>query len=258
LPENSKNLNLFNLKFKMKIALIGYGKMGKAIEEVALERGHQIVAKVTSEHPISQTDLSTAEVAIEFTKPDLAVRHIEHCLKVGIPVVVGTTAWYERFVEVENLVKTENGGLLHATNFSIGVNIFFELNKRLAQLMDGQSGYIASMEEIHHLQKLDAPSGTAITLANGILENNDDYVSWVLGEEIPPHTIDGQIGLTSFRKPDVPGTHIIHYSSPIDTITISHEAHNRKGFALGAVIAAEWLHDKKGIYTMNDVLNLTN
>lgn len=240
----------------MKIALIGYGKMGKVIEEIAIERGHSIVAKINSSTPIAEADLSSADVAIEFTRPELAINHIQHCVKNDLPVVVGTTAWTEKLHEVERFVNDHEGSLLHASNFSIGVNIFFEINKRLAKLMAGQTGYVASMEEIHHLQKLDAPSGTAITLANGILENNPDYLSWVLGEEHTPHTNEGQLGVTSYRKPDVPGTHIIHYSSSVDTITISHEAHNRKGFALGSVIAAEWLLAKKGVFTMNDVLNL--
>lgn len=230
--------------------------MGKVIEEIALERGHTIVAKINSSSPLSEADLSTADVAIEFTRPELAVEHITFCAKNQLPVVVGTTAWTEKLPEVEKIVSENNGSLLHASNFSIGVNIFFEINKRLAALMEGQTGYKACMEEIHHLQKLDAPSGTAITLANGILENNHDYLSWVLGEEKAPHTNEGQLGVTSFRKPDVPGTHIIHYTSAVDTITISHEAHNRKGFALGSVVAAEWLFNKKGIFTMNDVLNL--
>lgn len=230
--------------------------MGKVIEEIALERGHTIVAKVNSSSPLAETDLSQADVAIEFTRPELAVEHIAFCTKNQLPVVVGTTAWTDKLPEVEKMVHENNGSLLHASNFSIGVNIFFEINKRLAALMEGQTGYKACMEEIHHLQKLDAPSGTAITLANGILENNHDYLSWVLGEEKAPHTNEGQLGVTSYRKPDVPGTHIIHYSSSVDTITISHEAHNRKGFALGSVVAAEWLFNKKGIFTMSDVLNL--
>ncbi|MEY3425597.1 MAG: 4-hydroxy-tetrahydrodipicolinate reductase [Bacteroidota bacterium] len=240
----------------MNIALIGYGKMGKVIEEIALERGHTIVAKISSELLLSDADLSHVDVAIEFSKPDLAVEHIHACLKLQIPIIVGTTGWSDRLEEVERAVNQTKGSLLYASNFSIGVNIFFEINKRLAQLMSGQPGYSACMEEIHHLQKLDAPSGTAITLANAILENNPDYGSWVLGEEKVPHTNIGQLGVTSYRKPDVPGTHTIHYSSSVDTLTISHEAHNRNGFAIGAVIAAEWLFGKKGIYTMNDVLNL--
>jgi 4-hydroxy-tetrahydrodipicolinate reductase len=240
----------------MKIALIGYGKMGKAIEEIALERGHTIVAKVSSDKLLSDTDLSNVDVAIEFTKPDLAAGHIQYCIDHQTPVVVGTTAWNNQLDTVKQAVESQNGSVLYSSNFSIGVNIFFEINKRLAQLISGQSGYQACIEEIHHLQKLDSPSGTAITLANGILENNQDYFSWVLGEEHVPHTNNGQLGVTSYRKPDVPGTHTIKYTSPVDTITITHEAHNRKGFALGAVIAAEWLQDKKGLYTMADVLNL--
>jgi 4-hydroxy-tetrahydrodipicolinate reductase len=240
----------------MNIALIGYGKMGKAIEEIAVERGHVISAKITSDNPLKKSDLSNIDVAIEFTKPDLAVQHIALCMEVNLPIVVGTTAWHEQFSDVKNMVLNANGSLLYASNFSIGVNIFFEINKRLAELMSGKQGYAACMEEIHHLQKVDAPSGTAITLANSILETNHDYNSWVLGEEKIPHTTLGQLGITSYRKPDVPGTHTVSYSSSVDTLTISHEAHNRKGFALGAVIAAEWIYGKKGIFTMNDVLNL--
>jgi 4-hydroxy-tetrahydrodipicolinate reductase len=240
----------------MNIALIGYGKMGKAIEEIALERGHSIVAKIDVENPLGEADLSMADVAIEFTKPDLAVEHIRFCMETQLPLIVGTTGWNDQIDDVYSTVKEHNGSLLHASNFSIGVNILFEINKKLAKMMSGQPDYIASMEEIHHLQKLDSPSGTAITLANGILENNHDYISWVLGEEKTPFTATGQLGVTSYRKPDVPGTHIIRYSSPVDTITLIHEAHNRKGFALGAVIAAEWLADKKGVFTMTDVLNI--
>lgn len=242
----------------MNIALIGYGKMGKAIEEIALERGHTIVAKINSSSPLSEIDLTQVDVAIEFTKPELAVGHIQFCTEHSIPLVVGTTGWNDQLDQVTEMVNASEGSLLHASNFSIGVNIFFEINKKLAKLMSGQTGYQACLEEIHHLQKLDSPSGTAITLANGILESNNDYVSWVLGEEKAPHTAEGQLGVTSYRKPDVPGTHIIRYTSSVDTITISHEAHNRKGFALGSVIAAEWLIDKTGIFTMSDVLNLTN
>jgi 4-hydroxy-tetrahydrodipicolinate reductase len=240
----------------MNIALIGYGKMGKVIEEIAAERGHAIVARINSTTPLADADLSSADVAIEFTRPELVVEHITFCAQMQLPVVVGTTAWTDKLPDVERIISQCNGSLLHASNFSIGVNIFFEINKRLASLIEGQIGYKASMEEIHHLQKIDTPSGTAITLANGILENNHDYFSWVLGEEKEPHTNEGQLGVTSYRQPDVPGTHIIRYSSSIDTITISHEAHNRKGFALGSVIAAEWLFNKKGIFTMSDVLNL--
>lgn len=240
----------------MKIALIGYGKMGQTIERIALERGHEIVARINSSNSISQTDLSLADVAIEFTRPELAAGHIRFCSRLNLPVVVGTTGWYDELDDVRAIIEQTTGALLYASNFSIGVTIFFEINKRLAQLMQGNQNYSAAIEEIHHLQKLDSPSGTAITLANGILENNADYVSWVLGEEKEPHTTDGQLGITSYRKPEVPGTHVITYKSAIDTIQISHEAHNREGFALGSVVAAEWLFGKKGVFTMNDVLNL--
>jgi 4-hydroxy-tetrahydrodipicolinate reductase len=239
----------------MKIALIGYGKMGKVIEEIALERGHEIVAKVTSSNPIISTDLTLADVAIEFTRPELAVEHISHCLQKQLPIVAGTTAWHDDIEKVKQLVRNQNGSLLYSTNFSIGVSIFFELNKRLAQLMSGQFGYKAAIDETHHVQKLDAPSGTAIALANDLLENNADYLSWVHGDENVPHTNAQQLAVISHRKPDVPGTHCITYHSEIDTISIKHEAHNRKGFALGAVIGAEWLFQRKGVYTMNDVLN---
>ncbi len=239
----------------MNIALIGYGKMGKAIEKIAEERGHKIVLICNSEVSVQHADFSNVDIAIEFTQPDLAIKHIDFCLDNKIPVVVGTTGWNEHIEYVENKVKELEGSLLHASNFSIGVNIFFELNKKLAQLMSGNTDYTASIEEIHHLQKLDSPSGTAITIADGILENNTDYLSWVLGKDEVPYTNRNQLSLTSYRLPDVPGTHSVKYSSSIDTIEISHEAHSRKGFALGAVIAAEWLQNKQGTFKMNDVLN---
>lgn len=240
----------------MRIALIGYGKMGKAIEEIALERGHTISCIVNSTNSIQQATLSDSDVAIEFTQPHLAVDHITHCVEKNVPIVVGTTAWNESLPSVKKLIEEKNGCLLHASNFSIGVNIFFEVNKMLARLMTGHPEYSAQLDEIHHLQKLDSPSGTAITLANGILENNPDYLSWVHAENNAPHTNHNQLGLISYRKPDVPGTHSITYKSTIDTITITHEAHNRKGFALGAVLGAEFIVGKKGIYSMSDVLNI--
>ena len=239
----------------MNIALIGYGKMGKAIEKIAEERGHKIVLICNSEVGVQYADFSNVDIAIEFTKPDLAIKHIDFCLENKIPVVVGTTGWNDKIDYVEKIVKELEGSILHASNFSIGVNIFFELNKKLAQLMSGNTDYTASIEEVHHLQKLDSPSGTAITIADGILENNSDYLSWVLGKDEIPFTNRNQLSLTSYRQPEVPGTHTIKYVSPIDSIEIIHEAHSRKGFALGAVIAAEWLQNKKGIFKMNDVLN---
>ncbi len=240
----------------MNIALIGYGKMGKSIETIAIERGHHIVARVNSAIPIDKADLALADVAIEFSRPELVLGHMRFCFNKKLPIVVGTTAWNSSESTILSEAKEQDAALLYASNFSIGVNIFFALNKRLAELMQGHAAYHAELEEIHHLQKLDAPSGTAITLANGLMESNDDYVSWVHGENKAPHSTEGQLAVISHRKPEVPGTHIIRYVSEIDTLEISHQAHNRKGFALGAVIAAEWLHGKTGVFTMNDVLNL--
>ncbi len=238
----------------MKIGLVGYGKMGKAIEEIAIERGHEVLFKSNSVFPLNEKDINSVDVIIEFTKPDLAVQHINMVIAHDKPIVVGTTGWNEQLTEVENLISEKNGSLLYASNFSIGVNLFFELNEKLAKLMSNRSQYTASIDEIHHTQKLDAPSGTAITLANGILENNDTYYSWVCEEGKMPHTTTGQLGVVAHRIPDVPGTHTVSYNSEIDTLSITHQAHNRKGFALGAVLAAEWLADKKGIFTIKDML----
>lgn len=238
----------------MKLALIGYGKMGKIIERIAISRGHTITGKASSKEPIETVDFSEVDVAIEFTTPNFAVRHIEHCLNLNTPIVVGTTAWNEQLPYVKELVEQKDGALLHASNFSIGVNIFFDLNKRLAKLMANYSDYKPSLEETHHVHKLDAPSGTAVTIANDMMFENDKIRSWKLGEGEKPVTQEGQLPVTSYRKPDVPGTHIVNYESPIDTIQLSHTAHNREGFALGAVIAAEFLHEKKGVFTMQDVI----
>jgi 4-hydroxy-tetrahydrodipicolinate reductase len=239
----------------MNIALIGYGKMGRVIESIAEERGHTIVAKVNSEFTIEQVNFSHVDVAIEFTAPELAVKHIQHCVDHQTPVVVGTTAWGAQLDEVTEYVNSNDGALLHASNFSIGVNIFFDINRRLAALMEPHTNYEASMEETHHTQKLDAPSGTAITLANDMMFENKNLSSWVHEEEKAPKVNRGQIALTSFRKEGVPGTHKIQYQSEIDTIEIKHTAHNRKGFALGSVVAAEWLFHKKGVFTMKDIIS---
>jgi 4-hydroxy-tetrahydrodipicolinate reductase len=204
---------------------------------------------------LNNADFENIDVAIEFTKPELAVQHITFCAENKIPIVVGTTAWLEDLPKVEEIITKNDSTLLHASNFSIGVNIFFEVNKKLAQLMQGHAEYKAEIEEIHHLQKADAPSGTAITLADGILENNTDYLSWVLGKDQVPYTNNNQLGIAAYRQPDVPGTHEVTYKSEIDTIKIYHEAHNRKGFAMGAVIAAEYVLGKKGLFSMKDVLN---
>lgn len=228
--------------------------MGKVIEEIAVSRGHQITERINSSNPIERSDLSDTDVAIEFSTPGFVIKHIEHCVNKNIPVVVGTTAWNDQLDYVKEFVLEREGSLLYASNFSVGVNIFFDINRRLAKLMSGHNDYKVSIEEIHHTQKLDAPSGTAVSLANDLLFENENLNSWVHEEETPPHTKPGQVGVTSYRKKDVPGTHIIKYASDIDEIELKHTAFNRQGFALGAVIAAEWLVNKKGIYTMQDVI----
>lgn len=232
----------------MKIALLGYGKMGKVIERIALERGHEIVLRKSSQD--SFEGLANADVAIDFSVPDSAVRNISECFATNTPVVCGTTGWLEKYNEIVALCKAKNGAFIYGSNFSLGVNIFFELNDYLAKMMANLNQYKASMEEIHHTQKLDAPSGTAISLAEGIIENSN-YESWTLDEPK-----DNQIHIEAKRIENIPGTHSIFYDSEVDQIEIKHTAHNREGFALGAVIAAEWLKDKEGIFTMKDVLSL--
>ena len=239
----------------MKIGLVGYGKMGRAIEEIAVERGHEILFKSNSVFPLLDKDIETVDVIIEFTKPDLALPHIQMTLKNKKPIVVGTTGWNDQLNEVKKMVQETDGSLLYASNFSIGVNLFFELNRKLAHLLSSYSEYKPSIDEIHHTQKVDSPSGTAISLANDIIENNASYYSWVCAEGETPHTSAGQLGVVAHRIPDVPGTHTVSYTSPIDTISITHQAHNRRGFALGAVLSAEWIVNKKGVYTISDMLN---
>lgn len=236
----------------MNIAIIGYGKMGKEIEQIAIERGHKVVLKINSQNvsDFNFDNLKKVDAAIEFTNPDLAVNNINVCLSSNTPVVVGTTGWYDKFDEIRESVVENEGSLLYATNCSIGVNLFFKLNKYLAKLMNNHNEYNVTMNEIHHTQKLDAPSGTAITLGEGIVENIDSKDLWVKGEA----KTKNQLGITSERIDKVPGTHEVKYSSEIDDIEIKHTAHNRKGFALGAVVAAEYIADKKGIFTMEDVL----
>jgi 4-hydroxy-tetrahydrodipicolinate reductase len=236
----------------MKIALIGYGKMGKAIEEIAMKNGHEIVLKITSQNTsdFNIENLQKADVAIEFTNPHSAVDNLKKCFDANVPVVCGSTGWLDDWQEIENYSTEKNGTLLFASNFSVGVNIFFELNKKLAALMNNRPEYNISIEEIHHTQKKDAPSGTAITLAEGILNINHNKEKWVLGETAN----NAELSVTSKRIDPAPGTHIINYDSPIDSIEIKHTAHNRVGFASGAVLAAEFLKGKKGIYGMKDVL----
>ena len=232
----------------MKIALLGYGKMGKVIERIALERGHEIVLRKSSTD--SYDGLSDADVAIDFSVPDSAVDNISSCFKTNVPVVCGTTGWLEHYDEMTVLCQATNGSFIYGSNFSLGVNIFFELNDYLAKMMSRLKQYNVSMEEIHHTQKLDAPSGTAISLAKGIIENSG-YTNWTM--EKPKAD---EIYIDAKRIENIPGTHSIFYDSEVDQIEIKHTAHNREGFALGAVIAAEWLQDKKGVFTMKDVLNL--
>ncbi len=232
----------------MNIALLGYGKMGKTIEKLALEKGHKIVAKVSSSKELS--DLQNADVAIDFSIPEAAVTNITTCFDLGIPVVSGTTGWLDDYEKVLNLCQSRNGSFIYASNFSIGVNLFFELNKKLAEMMAKHKSYKIEIEEIHHTQKLDAPSGTAISLAKDIIEKTD-YKNWKLDTASAD-----EIAIKALREEDVKGTHTVSFTSEVDSISIKHEAHSREGFALGALLAAAWLKDKKGIYTMKDVLNL--
>lgn len=233
----------------MNIALLGYGRMGKTIENIAINRGHSIVLKVDKDD--TDYDITKADVAIDFSIPSVAFGNISNCLNHGVPVVSGTTGWLKNYDKAIALCKEKNGAFIYASNFSLGVNIFFELNKNLAKMMSNLEQYNVTMEEIHHTKKLDAPSGTAITLAEGIIENNENYSSWKLDE-----TAENSIPIVAKRIEDVPGTHSVNYGSEVDTIQIEHVAHNRQGFALGAVVAAEWLVGKTGVFSMNDVLNI--
>ena len=232
----------------MKIALLGYGKMGHVIERIAIERGHQIVLKKDENSTFE--GLSNANVAIDFSVPTAAVSNISNCFNANIPVISGTTGWLENYDEVAALCYEKNGALISSSNFSLGVNVFFELNEYLAKIMSKFESYKVEMEEIHHIQKLDEPSGTAISLAKGIIENST-YINWTL--ENPE---ENQIHIKAKRSGTVPGTHIVTYNSAVDAIEIKHTAHNREGFALGALIAAEWIIGKQGIFTMKDVLEL--
>lgn len=235
----------------MRIALIGYGKMGKEIEKIATQRGHQIVSviDVDSTHNFSSEAFRTTDVAIEFTQPATAVENYKKCFDVGIPVVSGTTGWLESLPEIKQLCEKEGKTFFYASNFSIGVNVFFTVNKYLAKIMNNFPVYDVRMEETHHVHKLDSPSGTAITLAEDILENIQHKNKWSETEVSPD-----VLSIRAIREGEVPGIHEIIYESEADIISIKHDAKNRKGFALGAVIAAEFIQGKQGFFTMNDIL----
>lgn len=233
----------------MKIALVGYGRMGKIIDEIALKRGHEVVARL-KETPTAE-NLNNPDVVIEFSLPEVAFNNIKACLENKIPVISGTTGWLERKSEIENIAVQNETAFLYGSNFSLGVNLFFALNEKLADLMKNVNEYTCQLEEIHHIHKLDAPSGTAISLAEGIIKNNNKFDAWKLED-----TQEKQLGIFAIREDEVPGTHSVYYRSEVDEIEIKHTAYNRNGFALGAVVAAEWIKDKKGNFTMKDVLGL--
>lgn len=233
----------------MKIALLGYGRMGQTIEQIAIKRGHSIVLKVDKDD--TDYDITQADVAIDFSIPNVAFNNISMCLNHRVPVISGTTGWLEDYDKAVALCKEKKGAFIYASNYSLGVNIFFELNKVLAKMMSNLQQYNISMEEIHHTKKLDAPSGTAISLANDIISKHASYENWTLNDGN-----EKTIPIIAKRIGDVPGTHTITYESDVDTIEMTHTAHNRDGFALGAVIAAEWIVGKTGVFTMNDVLNI--
>jgi 4-hydroxy-tetrahydrodipicolinate reductase len=246
----------------MKIALLGYGKMGKIIEKIAHDRKHEIVLKIGTANlnELTTENLQQADVAIEFSTPGTVLSNIEACFKAGIPVVVGTTGWHHEIAQIQEQCNYGNNALIHATNFSVGVNIFFHVNKLLAKLMNNYPYYDVQVEEIHHTQKLDSPSGTAITIAEGIIDNLDNKKGWINILTTDDAADDSnvpadQLLIESLRIESVPGTHTVIYDSEVDTIEFKHTAHNRSGFALGAVLAAEWIQDKKGFYTVQDMFD---
>lgn len=238
----------------MRIALIGYGKMGKAIEEVAISRGHEIILKIDQPnlHEFTRENMAKADVAIEFTSPHTAFDNIKSCIEFGIPAVCGSTGWTDKLEEIKKKCIDKGGSFIYSSNYSVGVNIFFEINKKLAQLMASHKEYEILLEETHHTQKKDAPSGTAISLADQVLEQVKRKKHWVNDISDNPEELE----IISKRIDPAPGTHSIKYSSAIDDIEIIHTAHNRKGFATGAVLAAEFIKDKKGFFSMKDVLNI--
>jgi 4-hydroxy-tetrahydrodipicolinate reductase len=239
----------------MRIALIGYGKMGRTIERIAINRGHSISFKidVSNQSDIEKINQSNTDVAIEFTQPESAFDNISHCIENGVAVVSGTTGWLKKKPIIDELTRQSSGAFFYASNYSIGVNLFFQLNKYLAAMMKKFDDYSVSMEEIHHTEKLDAPSGTAITLAEGLLSNYPSKTKWVNN----PSKQSEELEIISKRIAQVPGTHSVFYNSSVDTIEIKHTAHSREGFASGAVMAAEWINGRTGVYGMNDLLKLS-
>lgn len=249
----------------MKIALLGYGKMGKIIEKIALSRKHEIVLTIDHEtlHELTPENLQKADVVIEFTTPASVLSNIEQCFNANVPIVVGTTGWYEKLPEVKQQCVDGNKSLLWASNFSVGVNVFFHVNKLLAKVMNRYPYYEVQVEEIHHTQKMDSPSGTAITIAEGIINNTDTKNEWVNvlttdDSDDDANVAPNQLLIESLRIDSVPGTHTVIYDSEVDSIEFKHTAHNRNGFALGAVLAAEWLHDKKGFYSVEAMFDFNS
>jgi len=240
----------------MKIALLGYGKMGHEIESFAIERGHRILMRIDCEDDWKKlgSELANADVAIDFSTPESAISNIHKCFTCGVPIVCGTTGWHSHLEEVRKEFLGKGASLFFASNFSLGVNLFFELNRQLARMMNAQPGYSISIEEIHHIHKLDKPSGTAITLANDVIRNIDRLDSWSIEENPAP----GELPVHSIRQGEVTGTHTVKYNSEPDTIEIKHTSHNRRGFAIGAVLAAEFIMGKKGFFGMNDLIKPDN
>lgn len=237
----------------MKIALFGYGKMGKEIEKVLISRGHEITAKLSRNSPKSDLDINNIDVAIEFSSPESAKENIEFCIENNIPIIVGTTGWYESLDELTLLANKRKSPIVHGTNFSIGVNIFFTINEALAKIMNANLGYECSVKEIHHTEKKDAPSGTGITIAEDIINEMNQYDNW---ENVNKSKISNSkvLSLESERFPDVPGTHIVSYENDIDRIDLTHTAKNRTGFALGSVLAAEWIKNKSGVFSIKEIM----
>jgi 4-hydroxy-tetrahydrodipicolinate reductase len=246
----------------MKISLLGYGKMGHIIEQFAIDRGHTVVLKIDENNlaDLTPKNLRKSDIAIDFSTPDSVLHNIETCFEADVPVVVGTTGWYGRLQEIKDKCESGNNSMLYASNFSVGVNVFFFVNKVLAKIMNRYRQYDVQVEEIHHTQKLDSPSGTAMTIAEGIIAGLDTKKEWInklAGRDDDQVIKADQLLIESYRLEDVPGTHTVIYSSEVDDIELKHTAHSRAGFALGAVLAAEWLQDKRGFHTVNDMFDFS-